>query len=73
MKGQVGKQKQSEKKIELVARPATASAAAAVGALGVPPHVDRMDPTIAWITLTFAGGQVGVQNSVVMVFLVSIT
>ena len=54
-------------------RPATASAAAAVGALGVPPHVDRMDPTIAWITLTFAGGQVGVQNSVVMVFLVSIT
>ena len=72
MKGQVGKQKQSEKKIELVARPATASAAA-VGALGVPPHVDRMDPTIAWITLTFASGQVGVQNSVVMVFLVSIT
>ena len=71
MKGQVGKQKQSEKKIELVARPTTASAA--VGALGVPPHVDRMDPTIAWITLTFAGGQVGVQNSVVMVFLVSIT
>ena len=55
-----------------MARPATASAAT-VGALRVPPHVDRMDPTIAWITLTFAGGQVGVQNSVVMVFLVSIT